>query len=305
MLFSDSGQQLGLLSGGCLENDLQRRAMQVLLCGQSKRVCYDSQDEGDVTYQLGIGCGGVVEIALMEIGASNHYLGLLELHQLMDRQQSGVFELGLASAAEPPDYRLMPTSEANAARCRSVDLQQRAHRDWLCVGFRPPMQLLIFGGGVDALPLLALANQIGWLVTVVDPRPSHGRPDKFALAHRIIKAKPKDVVGANWWPNIDAVVVMHHQLELDTEALQMLATQPPDYVALLGPNHRRQQALELANIQRAPWLFGPAGLNLGGEFPESIALAILSECHAKLHRRDARSLGGDTLLSCTELQQAQ
>ena len=64
-------------------------------------------------------------------------------------------------------------------------------------------------------------------------------------------------------------------------------------MALLGPSARKQQVLEIAGLNdallRVP-LAGPAGLDLGGELPESIALAILAECHACLHQSDARSL---------------
>jgi xanthine dehydrogenase accessory factor len=39
-------------------------------------------------------------------------------------------------------------------------------------------------------------------------------------------------------------------------------------------------------------LAGPAGLHLGGDLPEGIALAILAECHAAIHRVDAHSISG-------------
>ncbi|MGV6807280.1 MAG: XdhC family protein, partial [bacterium] len=35
-------------------------------------------------------------------------------------------------------------------------------------------------------------------------------------------------------------------------------------------------------------LHSPAGLNIGGELPESIALSILAHCHAVLYGRDGK-----------------
>ena len=60
-----------------------------------------------------------------------------------------------------------------------------------------------------------------------------------------------------------------------------------DYVALLGPRHRYRQVLEHAQLGEAALscpVSAPAGLDLGGQLPESIALSILAECHAVLNR---------------------
>ena len=87
---------------------------------------------------------------------------------------------------------------------------------------------------------------------------------------------------------------MTHNLTLDAGAIASLQALPSlQYMALLGPSARKQQVLEIAGLNDALLkvpLAGPAGLDLGGELPESIALAILAECHARLHQSDARSL---------------
>ena len=73
----------------------------------------------------------------------------------------------------------------------------------------------------------------------------------------------------------------------------MIADLNPAYAALLGPTHRRQEVLGKAGLEgstTAQNLAGPAGLDLGGELPETIALAILAECQAKLSGHSAASL---------------
>jgi xanthine dehydrogenase accessory factor len=93
--------------------------------------------------------------------------------------------------------------------------------------------------------------------------------------------------------NFKAAVVMSHNLSMDAAALNLLQSAPLEYLALLGPESRRQTVLELAGLSSSELsvpLHSPAGLALGGELPESLALSILAQCHAVLHGADGRWL---------------
>ncbi|MFQ3222347.1 MAG: xanthine dehydrogenase accessory factor, partial [Porticoccaceae bacterium] len=79
MLFNDLGQQYGLVSGGCLEADIQLQAARVMRSGQSITLCYDGSDEDDISFQLGIGCGGKVHLLLQPILAELNYLDLSDI----------------------------------------------------------------------------------------------------------------------------------------------------------------------------------------------------------------------------------
>ena len=67
MLFNDLGEQFGLLSGGCLEADIQIKAAKVIASGTPMTICYDASDEDDMVFLLGIGCGGVIHIMLQPL----------------------------------------------------------------------------------------------------------------------------------------------------------------------------------------------------------------------------------------------
>lgn len=92
---------------------------------------------------------------------------------------------------------------------------------------------------------------------------------------------------------VDAAILMAHSVELDASTLAQFKDVPFKYIGLLGPKHRRKQVLEHANTRvsqiKSP-VFGPVGLNLGGDSPESIALSLISEIHAVLCDKDAQSL---------------
>jgi xanthine dehydrogenase accessory factor len=95
--------------------------------------------------------------------------------------------------------------------------------------------------------------------------------------------------------SVNAAVLMSHNIRLDAEALRVLHDCRLGYLALLGPDSRRQRVLSEAGLTSGALqvpLAGPAGLDIGGELPETIALAILAECQAALHQSSARSLSG-------------
>jgi len=81
---------------------------------------------------------------------------------------------------------------------------------------------------------------------------------------------------------------MQHNLSLDALAVKLISQSNPVYIALLGPRHRRDQVFSKVNITLNDFngfFSAPAGFNIGGELPESIALSILAECHAIFHHR--------------------
>ena len=52
MLFSDAGHQLGILSGGCLESDIVKKAQRVMTDGVSRTAVYDDEDEEDMEEEI-------------------------------------------------------------------------------------------------------------------------------------------------------------------------------------------------------------------------------------------------------------
>ena len=86
---------------------------------------------------------------------------------------------------------------------------------------------------------------------------------------------------------VGAAIVMSHHLVSDREYLRQLADTNMAYVGLLGPRDRRERLM--ADIGDAAErlegrLHGPAGLDIGGRGPTSIALSIVSQLHQVLMR---------------------
>ena len=122
----------------------------------------------------------------------------------------------------------------------------------------PPLRVLVFGDGPDNTPLRSLGRLLGWeIVEIADPNSISIEPDQWTAA-----------------------IVKSHNYGRDYVALQKLLPLDLRYVGLVGPRKRRDQVmndlLDLGITVNAGF-FAPAGVDLGAETPEEIALAIVSE----------------------------
>ncbi|MCU7554035.1 XdhC family protein [Alteromonas sp. ASW11-19] len=284
MLFSDQGEQLGVVSGGCLESDILHQARRCWETGQARTVTYDMQEEGDIAWRLGIGCGGEVTLLLQPVTPNNQYLHLEKVLRALQRGESVRYGQALTS----PDAEAAvldteaPSDDAN----------------WFWQTITPPPALVILGGGVDAQPVARIAGTLGWRVTVNDVRARYARAGDFPDVQLVADLAPETLPEADWFTSADAIIVMHHQVHMDASALAAVAQVQSGalrYLALLGPMHRCDQVLAQASLAEADLtvpLQAPAGLALGGELPESIALSMIAQAHAVLHGQSAAPLKG-------------
>lgn len=296
VLLSNMGHQLGVLSGGCLESDIQRNARKVMQDGRPRCLTYDDNDEDDIAFRLGIGCGGVVHLMLVSVNASNNYLSLNNAFEALQTNQPCEWAITIPTNTQQ-------TSNTLQTRCTTVNTAQhstvaRLEREqqslWLTTQLTPPPHLLLIGGGYDAVPVAQGAINLGWTVSLWDPRPAQGRQEHFAFITSIIQETDASALAAytKQFP-VDAVIMMSHNKDIDSRALQQLYDKPLKYIAMIGPEHRRLEVVERAEIPsdaiQAKFV-GPVGLDIGGDLPESIALSMLAECHAVIYAASGKSL---------------
>ncbi len=289
MLLSDAGHQFGLLSGGCIESDLLLQARKVIALEKSRRVIYDATDESNIAWRLGIGCGGAAEILLHPCNTHNHYLHLPEIYSCLQQHQACEFSLQLDSA----EAHFGPRVRDFTLRCAGY-LQHGATQQLTTV-INPLPHLLVLGNGVDMIPVCQLAIALGWRVSLADQRLTPQKRANFPAEISVFSQSVENI-SADYLQQIDAIVIAHHNMSLDAAAIANLQTrdlQNP-YIGLLGPAQRKTEVLALAGLTEAQLRYpvaGPMGLALGGDLPESIALSVLAECHARLFGSSALPLG--------------
>jgi xanthine/CO dehydrogenase XdhC/CoxF family maturation factor len=291
MLLSSSGARCGLLSGGCLEGDLHEHA-QRLLAGDDRLLerHYDGRGSDDPVWGLGLGCEGAMRILLWRLETGSSLTLLRGWLSAAIRREPALLEIDLVSGDGALSLGSALRGDADSSPPSSVLPSGRATlRDgsFAVAAARVPAMLLC-GAGPDAEPVVRMASQVGWQVTVVDHRPAYVEAARFQDAIRVATVDAADPGAVVALDGFDAAVVMSHNLVADGRYLAALAVSAIPYVGLLGPAARRERLYaELGPLAEAlrPRLRAPVGLDLGGASPEAIALSIVAELQASLHGR--------------------
>jgi xanthine/CO dehydrogenase XdhC/CoxF family maturation factor len=291
MLINDLGQYFGLLSGGCLESDIMRQARRCWDNQQNRIIEYDMREEEDLAWQLGIGCGGMVKILLQPVHANNDYLQLDILNRHLEQRQKVGYQQQVNQGIPVNTVLPLAKDQTKISAC----LKGVGDTQLFVQQLSPAPLLAVFGAGVDAKPVVAIAGELGWQVLLLDPRVGYAKSEYFTKAHQIIRQPLDELAEANWLQQIDIALILTHNIKLDAAALKLVQHSSAKYVGLLGPIHRSDRVLDFANLTRNDLLkplANPVGLRLGGELPESIALSMLAEAHAVIENADALSISG-------------
>jgi xanthine dehydrogenase accessory factor len=301
MLVWRDGRRLGLLSGGCLEDDVALHAPKVFDGGAPLLLGYDLRADGDDLWGLGIGCNGAVEVFVEGLDPE-HPLRQSARWLLDGRSVSSALVLDGPDAGRRllrsadgrtagslPDAVLaaVPDPEGPALAEDAALAGRRVYRERR----RPPAVLAVFGATDDVVPVVHLAAEAGLRVFVVDHRQGLAAAARFPEAEGFWHVREEDLDAGLAAARFDAAVVMTHNLARDAAILRHLAGRDLAYAGLLGPWARAERVLRRAGAAPAS-LHAPVGLDLGAESPEEIALSIVAEVVAALRGRPAGFLSG-------------
>jgi len=244
MLICGDGTTAGSLSGGCLEEEVVRRAFEVLQDGPPILMSFDTR--------LRFGCNGSIDV-------------------FVERAREDFLATLAANFSSRRSCRAVTIFAGDDLGTRMVARDSTVPVDAFMQEIEPAIRLLIFGDGPDSPALRAFAEVLGWEVFEID--------------------QPADL--ARHADSRSAAIVKSHNYGRDFAALCQLLRLDLPYVGLLGPRKRRDQLLHAVldeGIAIDAEIFAPAGLDLGAETPEELALALVSEIQAVFADASAESL---------------
>ncbi len=301
LLVAHGGAHAGTISGGCLEAEVLRKAAWMVRDGaRVERYSTLFDDTAQVPY--GLGCGGIVDL-LLEPANTPECAALIEAIEASLRGEPATVITWLPdpahSEAKPlrravltPDGRTIFASEnlePKKLACASTLDPNREYQGRFVEQLLPPQRLVVLGAGEDAKPLAKMAALLGWRVVVADGRAHLARAERFPEAERVVQLTgPSDqAIATLGVRSDDAVVLMTHSYEQDRDLLAAVLKIAPRYLGLLGARHRSSllvsEAAAITGLTVADCcarLYAPVGLDLGGDGPEAIALAVIAEAQA-------------------------
>ena len=275
-LFGAEQGQVGWLSGGCLEPEIELRARAAAAQVRIEWMDIDTRDDEDLIGGSALGCRGRLRLALLPLAAMPGWPALVTAWQ------KGHTSLRLSVSL---DGAVLAQVEAASASWRiasaSTDQAPDAATQWQIEVPASPA-VLVFGAGPETPTLLPLLRSLGWRTTLVERRARWQA--ETAHADTRVDANPDTALTAMAHAHFTAALVMNHNFEMDREALDALANSAIPFIGLLGPTRRREDLFRVlpkpAHEVLLPRLHSPIGLKLGGHGPEAIALSIAAQLQA-------------------------
>ncbi len=324
MLVTDDGKLTGAISGGCLEGDALRKAMLVLSQQQSKLVTYDTSNEEDAGIGLQLGCEGIIQVLFEPINAVNENNPIELLKKAVSKRQETVlvtiFSLEDKRNNQPGTTLLLEENGKFSGKLIFKESEDRIFKDarkslkqkksffknyssqnnsfTAFIEFLPPpVSLVIIGAGNDAIPMMQIADSIGWEVRIADGRNTHAKPDRFVSACQVLVSKPEKVLEQIPMDEQTVFVMMTHNYNYDKAMLKALLQKDVEYIGMLGPKKKLDRMLNelqeegiAITLDQLNRIYGPAGLEIGAETPEEIALSIIAEIKKVLAKKEGGSL---------------
>ncbi len=334
LFISQAKQVFGLVSGGCLEQAIldEGLSLQSEEHAPARLKCYETGEPGEIDFGYGLGCGGTLwvffemirdRVRLDELllrpreemweawvveSEQSSWLGRRRNHR-SQLQALDAPEQALAAALEQLRFERESERRTQARRSALLSITIGDKPFKIAVNRKPAQVFLaIFGAGPGAWPLAEMGRLLGWQVIVYDHRPSYVEDFPKALAP--VELLPRDA--AFPWPQvlerdaetgIRAAIVMTHNFSRDGELLQKLLRGKWSYLGVMGSQQRWQTLRRDFALSESPALHAPAGLRLGGDDIQAIALSIIAEIQA--HVQPSSGLSLSSKLSRVELPQAK
>lgn len=319
MLVLDDGTYLGGISGGCLEGDALRRARKALVLGKPAIVTYDTTQEDSHQIGVGLGCNGIIDVLFTPLNTTDEQNPVKLLSALTNKRAPSIVVtitessnrlnvLGKVLLYENDDQflRSFVVDKIKTAvlsdikdcmvrqKSRTVLYEDENNRIRAFIELILPVtQLVIYGSNADIYSQVRIARELGWDATVVT-NVSKAEKSLYSLATRVISNTVREE------PVIDqytAVLLMAHDYKTDLLNLQKTLQTSASYIGLLGPRKRTdkmfgkmlEEGTPVSNADQQR-IFSPAGLDIGADTPEEIALSIAAEVRCHFAGRKGMSL---------------
>jgi xanthine dehydrogenase accessory factor len=215
------------------------------------------------------------------------------LAALLEAKQAGTPAVLATRLADGAQYLLpspdaTPDLNAAAQAALAADRSQTvtfADQQWFLHVHNPAPRLIVVGAVHIAQALVTLAAELGFAVTVIDPRRGFAAEARFPGV-TLLTDWPDEALDTLPLNRSTAIVTLTHDPKLDDPALDRALRSQAFYIGALGSRKthaaRRERLTALGHGSAAlDRIHGPVGLDIGAVTAPEIALSILAQITAK------------------------
>ena len=298
ILIDEQGKIYGMISGGCLEEDLIHHANEVLQFRKPKMVTYDHTSENDLSWGPWSGCNGIIYVYIEETGWDllkdkmdkslwenidyklllGHRVASLKIIDEENDNKDRIYYAGDGEILyglddlENPFLSYLKNFINSEKKTEIVTIENQR---FLAEQYKPKEPLYIFGAGPDSEPLVELVSKLDFSVRIIDPRNERFENGTFSNADQRIIEFPHLFLQYNDLPVNSFILIMTHNFQWDQDVLEYFIKKPPKYLGILRSKKRTERLFHYKPIPE--WVHSPVGMEIGAEGPEEIAISICAE----------------------------
>lgn len=260
-------EQVGSLSGGCVEDDLIERITSDALCdGTPTLIQYGVSPEENE--RLGLPCGGRLHVLVQALSR--------------DRDQAWIQQVLKTLLSRQCIRRSLSIEEGHTVTATATSFEAlKLDADYLHQSFGPRMRMLLVGAGQLSQTLAELAQAMDYEVVVSDPRAA-AREQWDGPAVTLVSGMPDDAVREHANDEHSIIITLTHDPRIDDMALMGALESGAWYIGALGSERttlkrlERLRQLDFSATQLAR-LHAPVGLPIGSKTPIEIAVSIMAQ----------------------------
>lgn len=284
---------IGSVSGGCVEGAVVEEGVAGLKDGQPRLLKFGVAD--DTAWEVGLTCGGSIEVYVESLDQTwwekTSQLALSDEYGVTITMLEGesIGEKVLFDAKGKVLYQTDHVS--NALLASMTDIAQSAKKTGATTldetramvdiqASRP--HLILIGGVHVAIPLQEMARQVGFRVSIIDPRSAFASEERFPDVANILHTYPDKALPELGLDRNTYLAVLTHDPKIDDKALTTALPANLPYIGVLSSS--RTHAKRVARLKELgisdeliEQIRTPVGIDIGSTTPEEIALCILAE----------------------------